>query len=51
MIDFFWGYGFPNKHTIRRYAENPIYLEKTASCLGGWRGYSKLTNNWFELSD
>lgn len=50
MVDFFWGAGFPVKHTVRRYIETSEYLAKP-ECHKGWRQGRKLADHWYELVD
>lgn len=50
MIDFFWGGGFPVKHTVRRYAANPDWVD-VKQCSATWRRGRHLSGNWYEISD
>jgi hypothetical protein len=50
VVDFFWGGGFPVKHTVRRYANNPSWTE-IRECRVGWRGGRRLSGRWYEISD
>lgn len=50
LIDFFWGAGFPVKHTVRRFASMPSFVQRK-ECTTNWTGARKLTDNWYELSD
>jgi hypothetical protein len=50
MIDFFWGEGWPVKHTVRRYAINPKWAD-IMQCREDWSSGSALSGNWYEISD
>jgi uncharacterized protein with PQ loop repeat len=50
MVDFFWGGGFPVKHIVRRYAQNPEFTDIPA-CRKSWSSGRQLTQHWFELRD
>lgn len=50
MIDFVWGSGFPVKHTVRRYATDPAWIDK-AQCHKDWSRGRVLSGNWYEISD
>jgi hypothetical protein len=50
FVDFFWGGGFPVKHTIRRFASLPSFVERK-QCTKDWARGRKLQENWYELSD
>ncbi len=50
IVDFFWGAGFPVKHTVRRYLETTEYLAKP-ECRKGWRQGRELADHWYELVD
>lgn len=50
LVDFFWGQGFPVKHTIRRYASDPSSIQRKA-CLQDWRLSKDRAEGWYELSD
>lgn len=50
MVDFFWGGGFPVKHTVRRYALDPDWIE-TEACRKSWSRGRALSGNWYEISD
>jgi hypothetical protein len=48
-VDFFWGSGFPVKHTVRRYATNPEWIDMR-KCWIGWRSGRVISGDWYELS-
>jgi hypothetical protein len=48
-VDFFWGSGFPVRHSVRRYATNPEWMQ-VAQCWRGWGSGRALTGDWYELS-
>jgi len=48
VIWFFWGSGFPVKHTVRIYS--PEESVTRAICLGDWHPARKLTEDWYEAS-
>lgn len=50
MIDFFWGGGFPVKHTVRRYATNPEWMD-IRECQAHWSRGRHLAGDWYEISD
>jgi hypothetical protein len=50
MIDFFWGGGFPVKHTVRRYAVNPNWID-IKQCRTDWSRGRMISGNWYEISD
>lgn len=50
MLDFLWGDGFPVKHTVRRYATDPNWLNMK-QCRAGWARGRRLSGNWYEISD
>ena len=50
IVDFYWGAGFPVKHTVRRYVELPQKLENDA-CRGHWARGLRRGEHWFEASD
>ena len=50
LIDFFWGGGFPVKHTVRRFASMPSFVEQK-QCTKDWARGRKRAENWYELSD
>lgn len=50
MVDFFWGGGFPVKHTVRRYIAAPTSMERKP-CREGWRRGRQRADGWFELAD
>jgi hypothetical protein len=50
MIDFFWGGGFPVKHTVRRYAANRKWLA-AEQCTAGWSRGREIGGRWYEISD
>jgi hypothetical protein len=50
MIHFFWGDGFPVKHTARVYAPNVALIENR-QCRGPWPYARRLTESWYELGD
>ena len=50
MVDFFWGGGFPVKHTVRRYASNPKWVD-IKQCGVDWSRGRTLSGNWYEISD
>jgi hypothetical protein len=50
MVDFFWGGGFPVKHTVRRYAKNPSWVD-IKQCRADWSRGRTLSSNWYEISD
>jgi hypothetical protein len=50
LIDFFWGGGFPVKHTVRRFASIPSFIERK-ECTKDWNRGRKLAEHWYELSD
>lgn len=49
-VDFFWGGGFPVKHTVRRYAVNPDWMD-VMECRKGWSRGRSLQGNWYEIAD
>lgn len=49
-VDFFWGGGFPVKHTVRRYAADPSSMERKP-CREGWRRGRWRAQGWYELAD
>ena len=49
-VDFFWGGGFPVKHTVRRYATKPEWIDMK-QCRKDWSRGRHLTGNWYEISD
>lgn len=49
-IDFFWGAGFPVKHTVRRYAVDPEWIN-IKECQTGWSRGRMISERWYELSD
>lgn len=49
-IDFFWGGGFPVKHTVRRYAVNPKWID-IEECQRGWSRGRVISERWYEISD
>ncbi|WP_145985470.1 hypothetical protein [Marilutibacter maris] len=50
MVDFFWGGGFPVKHTVRRYALNPDWVD-IGQCRKSWSRGRALSGSWYEVSD
>ena len=50
MVDFFWANGFPVKHIVRRFAQNPGFTE-IPDCRKDWSSGRQLAANWFELRD
>ena len=50
MIDFFWGGGFPVKHTVRRYAVKPDWMDLKA-CRTDWSRGRMISGRWYEISD
>jgi len=50
IVDFYWGAGFPVKHTARRYVELPGKIEDDA-CRGYWARGLRRGEHWFEASD
>lgn len=50
QIDFFWGNGFPVKHTVRRYVADSSSMERKP-CMEGWRRSRKRAEGWFEIAD
>ncbi|WP_394537632.1 hypothetical protein PRJ39_16115 [Lysobacter enzymogenes] len=50
VVDFYWGAGFPVKHTARRYVELPQKIEDDA-CRGYWARGLRRGEHWFEASD
>ncbi|QWP75832.1 hypothetical protein J5226_19810 [Lysobacter sp. K5869] len=50
IVDFYWGLGFPVKHTVRRYVEIPAMIEDDA-CRGDWARGIRRAEHWFEASD
>lgn len=50
QIDFFWGSGFPVKHTVRRYVADSSSMERRP-CMEGWRRSRKRAEGWFEIAD
>lgn len=49
-VDFFWGGGFPVKHTVRRYSNNAVWT-RTKECYAGWAYGRSIADNWYEISD
>lgn len=49
-VDFFWGGGFPVKHSVRRYATNPEWIDMK-QCRSNWSRGRGLSGNWYEISD
>lgn len=50
VVDFFWGGGFPVKHTVRRYIADPTSMQRKP-CREGWRRGRQRAEGWFELAD
>jgi len=50
LVDFFWGSGFPVKHTVRRYSESDTFLQEP-ECRRDWHVKRELAPHWHELSD
>ena len=50
MIDFFWGGGFPVKHTVRRFALNDAWID-IKECRTDWSRGRTIATNWYEISD
>lgn len=49
VVWFFWGFGFPVKHTVRIYSPEDSVVNR--KCLGEWRTPRKLAEHWYEASD
>jgi hypothetical protein len=49
VILFFWGSGFPLKHTVRMYSPQDSVVKR--ECLGDWHSPNKLAEHWYEASD
>lgn len=50
VVDFWWGSGFPVKHSIRRYAEDPGSFDRP-QCREGWTLRQRRALHWAELGD
>lgn len=50
VVDFYWGSGFPVKHTVRRYAENPASFGQP-QCLEDWTIRRRRAEHWVEMAD
>jgi hypothetical protein len=48
---FFWGGGFPVKHTARVYAPSVSLVERPDCQVSRWRRVRQLATNWYEVSD
>jgi len=49
VVWFFWGSGFPLKHTVRIYSPQDSVVNR--ECLGEWHTPHKLAEHWYEASD
>lgn len=50
VVDFYWGAGFPVKHTARRYAEDPASFDQP-QCLQDWTIRHRRAEHWAEIGD
>lgn len=50
LIEFWWGGGFPGKHTARVYSSTDSIFER-GGCRGHWSRVSPIADQWYEVSD